>query len=396
MTEKEMENKKAEETKAGRGLRWWAGMALLAVAIAMALLWLSEQLTVRSVDRRLAAIEAARAIPDEQNAAVIYDRLMKDYGRSQVPWGVVNNETDTTTKEAWTAAENPRLAEWIRQQQDLITGLLEAAKKEQCCFAITGYQETPTLGREQLNAMSTWVSLLLRAANNDIAEDRIDSGVQKYLAAVEIGRNIAQQPIIESSIVGMAMVSWPLARMRSFIVDGPFTNEHLRTIESVLPPVDNNWRHFSRQTLLVDNLYRKRQNADVLARISRLFEKKPAASNLMTLYPVYLRLLTSGHGTLVLIALRRYKDETGRWPERLEQISASLPAHALFDPVSSGPFVYRLTDDSFTLYSTGPNRIDEHGQYWGAERGKPDDLPIWPPSSRNLRGRQIEPNDMTR
>jgi hypothetical protein len=396
MKQQKTQNKKAETTKPKRGLRWWAGMVLLAVAVVMALLWLSEQLTVRSVDRQLAAIEAARAVPDEQNAAVIYDRLMKNYGRSQVPWGVVNSDTDTTTKEPWTAAENPQLAKWIRQQQDLITGLLEAAQKKQCRFAITGYPEKLTLGREQLNAMSTWVYLLLRAGNNDIAEDRIDSGVQKYLAAVEIGRHVAQQPVLECGIVGMAMESWPLARMRRFIVAGPFTNEHLRKIESALPPVDNSWTNFSRQTILVDNLYRKKQNADVLARISRLFEKKPAASNLMTLYPVYLRLLTSGNGTLILIALRRYKDETGRWPEHLEQISTSLPAEALIDPVSGGAFVYKLTEGGFTLYSTGPNHIDEHGQYWGAEKGKPDDLPIWPPSSRNLRGRQIEPNDMTR
>jgi hypothetical protein len=384
MTQQETQNKKAEKTKPKRGLRWWAGMALLAVAVAMALLWLTERLTLRSVDERLAAIEAARAIPDSENAAVIYDRLMKDYGRSQVPWGVVNNDTDTTTKQPWTAEDNPQLAAWLSRQQDLIAGLLEAATKEQCRFAITGYPEKLTLRHEQLNVMTTWASLLLRAGNNDIAEDRIDSGVQKYLAAVAMGRHVAQQPVIEYGIVGMAMESWPLTRMRRFIVAGPFTNEHLRKIESTLPPVDNNWTNFSRQTAEVDNLYRKKQNADVLARISRLFGQKPYAPDLQTLHEVYLRLLASRRGTLILIALRRHKDTIGQWPKHLEQISTSLPKDALIDPVSGDPFVYRLTDDDFTLFSTGRNRIDEQGQYWGAEKGKPDDLPVWPPWSRMI------------
>ena len=131
-------------------------------------------------------------------------------------------------------------------------------------------------------------------------------------------------------------------------------------------------------------MYRKKQNADVLARISRLFGQKPDAPDLQTLHEVYLRLLASRRGTLVLIALRRYKDETAQWPEHLEQISASLPAEAMVDPVSGDPFVYRLTDDDFTLYSTGWNRIDEHGQYWGAQKGKPDDLLYWPPWSRTI------------
>ncbi|MHC4567736.1 MAG: hypothetical protein ACYTE3_18485 [Planctomycetota bacterium] len=55
--------------------------------------------------------------------------------------------------------------------------------------------------------------------------------------------------------------------------------------------------------------------------------------------------------TIVLIALRRHKERTGRWPESLEQIEPVLPAEVLIDPRSDTPFAYRLSDDGFEFCS---------------------------------------------
>ena len=54
---------------------------LLAVAISflaavVALIW--HRTGLPSIEERLAAIEAARAIPDSENAATIYDDLLRD------------------------------------------------------------------------------------------------------------------------------------------------------------------------------------------------------------------------------------------------------------------------------------------------------------------------------
>ena len=49
----------------------------------------------------------------------------------------------------------------------------------------------------------------------------------------------------------------------------------------------------------------------------------------------------------------------------------------LIDPTNGGSFVYKLTEDSFILYSKGKNNIDEGGK---ADRNTgPDDCLIWPP-----------------
>lgn len=65
----------------------------------------------------------------------------------------------------------------------------------------------------------------------------------------------------------------------------------------------------------------------------------------------------------------------GRWPGNLDDVQSLLLGEVLIDPFNQGPFVYGLCPDGFTLYSVGPNRIDENGQHTS---GGPDDWPIWP------------------
>ncbi|MHC4497227.1 MAG: hypothetical protein ACYSYM_15540, partial [Planctomycetota bacterium] len=67
-------------------------------------------------------------------------------------------------------------------------------------------------------------------------------------------------------------------------------------------------------------------------------------------------------------------EETGAWPETLEQLEPRLPEQMLTDPQNNGPFVYRRDEGSFIFYSKGANGIDERGSYSGAA----DDWPIWP------------------
>ena len=89
---------------------------------------------------------------------------------------------------------------------------------------------------------------------------------------------------------------------------------------------------------------------------------------------IRLRLEATRRGTLILIALRRHKEETGVWPETLDHIEPKLPEEMLTDPQNKGPFVYRLSGDSLVFYSKGSNGKDE-----GGSPSRPaDDYPMWP------------------
>jgi hypothetical protein len=99
----------------------------------------------------------------------------------------------------------------------------------------------------------------------------------------------------------------------------------------------------------------------------------------------YLRPMADKRGSQIIIALRRYKNKHGHWPESLDDVKAIVPAEIFIDPISEGSFAYKLTEDNFTLYSRGKNGIDEDGQdnsRWdpntGHYRAEQDDFLLWP------------------
>ncbi|UCG48001.1 MAG: hypothetical protein JSU94_21285, partial [Phycisphaerales bacterium] len=204
MSQNSGQNGKSEKHKHARKRpRVAAVVAIIAVA-AVCLLWVGRLFHQRSAAARLAAIEAAQAVPDEQNAGLIYDRLMTEYGQPSLPQGIANNPTDRTKTEPWLSKDNPQLAAWIKQQQGLIDGLLQAADMNECRFPIAGYPKQFPTRMDRLRAMRDWARLLVRAANNDIAEGRIESGLAKYLALLKLARHLRQQPVVIDNLVGNA------------------------------------------------------------------------------------------------------------------------------------------------------------------------------------------------
>jgi hypothetical protein len=91
-------------------------------------------------------------------------------------------------------------------------------------------------------------------------------------------------------------------------------------------------------------------------------------------------------GCQIIIALRRYKNKTGRWPESLDDVKDLASTEIFVDPINNSSFVYKLTDDNFTLYSKGKNNIDENGEYQDGA----DDRLIWPPRSRKTQEKKAD------
>ncbi|MHC4157769.1 MAG: hypothetical protein ACYSSO_01695, partial [Planctomycetota bacterium] len=81
------------------------------------------------------------------------------------------------------------------------------------------------------------------------------------------------------------------------------------------------------------------------------------------IHDVYLRYNSNKRCSQIIIGLRRYKNKEGRWPGSLDEIESLVPAEVFVDPINNGTFVYKLTEENFTLYSKGKNNIDEDGEY---------------------------------
>ena len=167
--------------------------------------------------------------------------------------------------------------------------------------------------------------------------------------------------------------------MADFIVQGDATHRYLQTIEGFPVQTKSTWAEDSAMIFEVEILYMEKE-VNLFNRL--LFRwQYDEEEDMIKLGKIYLRLLAERRGNRILTALRRYRNKEGRWPESLSEIRSSLPEEILIDPCNDGPFVYKLTDDGFKLYSKGKNGIDEDAKY----RSPADDWPIWPSKSRRTK-----------
>jgi len=98
----------------------------------------------------------------------------------------------------------------------------------------------------------------------------------------------------------------------------------------------------------------------------------------------YAEQMTQRRGTWIMLGLRKYRNENGRWPTSLELLSDYAPDEAFLDPTCSDTFVYTLDGDGFRLYGKGPNGSDEGGRdslVSSLNRYK-DDIAVWPLSQK--------------
>jgi len=102
----------------------------------------------------------------------------------------------------------------------------------------------------------------------------------------------------------------------------------------------------------------------------------------------YHKTRTQTDALIAVLAILRYKADTGQFPESLDElVPTGYLQSAPMDPYSSGPLVYKLTEDNFKLYSVGKDFEDNGGltsdtyaliPVWsGSGVGRPDIL-YWP------------------
>ncbi|MGB2809519.1 MAG: hypothetical protein WBC22_17385 [Sedimentisphaerales bacterium] len=105
-------------------------------------------------------------------------------------------------------------------------------------------------------------------------------------------------------------------------------------------------------------------------------------------------------GTLSIIAMLRYKQDTGGYPENLEQLIADAYLKELaMDPYTDEQLVYRRTADNFILYSFGRNFKDDGGKSEIDRKGRPrmwdddGDRVFWPVPKYEAQDNDVPPKD---
>ena len=134
-----------------------------------------------------------------------------------------------------------------------------------------------------------------------------------------------------------AEILWALKRSEQaesafslpFFQTEEFRTQHAQDIDSV------SWHH-----MLVKNL---------APRLSGTLLKEAILEALM------------GTGQIAL-ACKIHKNQEGRFPENISQLIPNILVEEPLDPFTGKPFIYRLMEDGFIVYSVGSNEKDDEGR----------------------------------
>jgi hypothetical protein len=377
MVQRSRDNQKRVSTK--RRTKRLRLIAVIGAVIFFGLLvWFVIQ--YKSVDERLAAIEAARAIPEAENAATLYNQLLDKYDKS-VFSSVSVDPNDIAKRKPWLSADYPRLAKWFEERQEIVTNLLHVCKFEKCRFPIPRLPDGMPITVNRLQSTRQWAYFLARSANNDVAEGKIEKALEKYFCILRLGRHSSQQPVALEILTGIGMESIALQRLRFCIIEAGLTDEQIQTIEHALRQSDDEWTREWNDMIEVETLYNKQ--SPLLSRLKSWWQDWRSNKSIFDrLNEIRLRFLADRRGTHIIIGLRRYKNKNNQWPKSLNDLQPFLDKNILIDPQNNASFVYKLTGDGFVFYSKGKNNVDEGGR----KRNGADDWPIWLPKDYKTQG----------
>jgi len=90
-------------------------------------------------------------------------------------------------------------------------------------------------------------------------------------------------------------------------------------------------------------------------------------------YALHTRAETNRRASVLATNIMAYRQQHGDYPDSLDAFG---DRDFIIDPFTDQRFVYRRDGDSFTLYSLGPNGVDDGGVH--DRRMRDNDVRYWP------------------
>ena len=235
-------------TVLSKNLRKWFWLGAGGV-IAVLIIWVflpvdNEGWRPYTFDEEIAAFNSKYAVPDEENAALIYDSLIEKFDSNSYPDSEPNDCSTTfdyLSRNAWSDKDYPLYAAWLEEQQPALTMLMQATKMPACYFAAEAEFFLSDIQMERLREANRWVEFLAFAANHDIANKQNDKAIEKYIAILKIGSHFRQQPDSLFKLVGMGIQFQGRDNLNKFIIEQNPTEEHLKSIGRILQETMVDW-----------------------------------------------------------------------------------------------------------------------------------------------------------
>lgn len=241
--------------------KWfWASVGLV-VIVSVVCVFLpdnNEDWRPYTFDEELAAIEAKRAVPDEQNAALIYNKMLQNHEQSDFEPNLIDpNIYYRTTSGPWSSADYPQVAQWLENHHDTIAKLTQACEKEKCRFPMNASPATFNRRIDRNNAMRHFSSLLFSEANRDIGEGKVDDSLKKYITTLKVGQHIYQQPTATDLLAGLAIQRLVSVQLNRFVIEAKPTVKQLQLISESFKDLKNDFSTKLAGILEYDKLFTK-------------------------------------------------------------------------------------------------------------------------------------------
>jgi len=239
--------------------RKWFWLSAAVVVIAL-IIWVflpddNEGWRPYTFDEELAALEAKYAIPDEENAAMIYNKLFEDFDIDSNQPKFFIRLYPSSINEPWLSKDHPETAEWLKSKQKTIEAVIETSRIEKCKFPIPVEPANLAQDLRRLHTMRSCAGLLVSSANNDIADGRIDVGIEKYLCVLRMAKHLRQQQSWWDHGLNIGFEYIVLLPLNRFVIEGKPSSEQLLLIANCFDDLKNNWCSDFCKYLEFDKLY---------------------------------------------------------------------------------------------------------------------------------------------
>lgn len=235
-----------------------AGMfILLPLAVSVAAIWPaddSRQWKPYRFDEEFAALEAERAIPVQENAAIrcapLFARLdVNDQPDFLFTAGRVRDEFCRNT---WTTVEHPRAAQWLDGHSWVVDELVQARATGPFLWPLQAdrYDDHTV----PYKALRRSIHLLIASANRDLGEGRLHDAIAKCACTIGIAHDLRQQIQPIDILTGLGLEKDALPIICRVLVGHNLTDAEMAQITGCLPSTDNQWHEMCGQLFRLEKL----------------------------------------------------------------------------------------------------------------------------------------------
>jgi hypothetical protein len=218
----------------------------------------------------LAKLEIKNKIPDGENAAFLYDKLIADFNHAKLEPNFITDKIDNIISEQyWSSKDFPQVAEWINTNKPLMDRITDLLAYDNCRLIVKTDELITYKEHDPVTTLRNWAYLLEKASNNDVAEGRINEGLLKIYCISQIGNHQRQQSSLINLLTGIAIDSMAMGRLIKMTATQPLEPGQLDGIEQYIKNFKYDWQTDVSRVIDYDKMFLKNMSSAIIYEVNK-------------------------------------------------------------------------------------------------------------------------------